>query len=335
MEITNLNLLSVSIFIFIVIIIFYMAFKGYKKQIKININFKNLATRKYFFVKYVFLILAFFTIFISIFGIKSGISNYDKKEGIDIVFVLDVSKSMNVADIGGSQNFTRLDFAKQSISEYVSNNLNNRYGLVIFSGDAVASSPITSDLNLFLSILNNVDYRNLVSQGTNFNKAFELGFDRFNFTTDKAGALILISDGGEGQDTIDKTFLSKLKTDKVQVLIGGVGTEKGGKIITGVDVFGRVSYQTYMGDYVISKFNPSNLELLSSIFNSKFEVLTSSSDIRKFENSISKIQTKVIENNHSGSKLDFSRSLTFISFIFFSLYLICYIFEVRLYYFKK
>lgn len=335
MEITNLNLLSVSIFIFIVIIIFYMAFKWYKKQIKININFKNLATRKYFFVKYVFLILAFFTIFISIFGIKSGISNYDKKEWIDIVFVLDVSKSMNVADIWWSQNFTRLDFAKQSISEYVSNNLNNRYWLVIFSWDAVASSPITSDLNLFLSILNNVDYRNLVSQWTNFNKAFELWFDRFNFTTDKAWALILISDWWEWQDTIDKTFLSKLKTDKVQVLIWWVWTEKWWKIITWVDVFWRVSYQTYMWDYVISKFNPSNLELLSSIFNSKFEVLTSSSDIRKFENSISKIQTKVIENNHSWSKLDFSRSLTFISFIFFSLYLICYIFEVRLYYFKK
>lgn len=335
MEITNLNLLSVSIFILTVIIVFYLAFKWYKKQIKININFKNLATRKYFYVKYVFLILAFFTIFVSIFGIKSGISNYDKKEWIDIVFILDVSKSMNVADIWWKEDFTRLDFAKQSIFEYVSNNLNNRYWLVIFSWDAVASSPITSDLNLFLSVLNNVDYRNLVSQWTNFNKAFELWFDRFNFTTDKSWALIFISDWWEWEDTIDKTFLSSLKTDKVQVLIWWVWTEKWWKIITWVDVFWRVSYQTYMWDYVISKFNPSNLELLSSIFNSKFEVLTSSSDIRKFENSISKIQTKVIENNYSWSKLDFSRSLCFISFLFFSIYLICYIFEDKLYYFKK
>lgn len=335
MEITNLNLLSISIFIFTIIIVFYLAFKWYKKQIKINTDFKNLAVKKYFFVKYVFLILAFFTIFISVFGIRSGISNYDKKEWIDIVFVLDVSKSMNVADIWWKEDFTRLDFAKQSISEYVENNLNNRYWLVIFSWDAVASSPITSDANLFLSILNNVDYRNLVSQWTNFNKAFELWFDRFNFTTDKSWALILISDWWEWEDTIDKTFLSKLKTDKVQVLIWWVWTEKWWKIITWVDVFWRVSYQTYMWDYVVSKFNPSNLELLSSIFNSKFEVLSSSSDIRKFENSINKIQTKVIENNHTGSKLDFSRSLSFISFLFFSLYLLLYIFEDKLYYFKK
>jgi len=335
MEITNLNLLSVSIFIFTVIIVFYLAFKWYKKQIKININFKNLAVTKYFYLKYVFLILSFFTIFVSIFGLKFGISNYDKKEWIDIVFVLDVSKSMNVADIWWSQNLTRLDFAKQSISEYLANNLNNRYWLVIFSWDAVASSPITSDLNLFLSVLNNVDYRNLVSQWTNFNKAFELWFDRFNFTADKSWALILISDWWEWEDTIDKTFLSKLKTYKVQVLIWWVWTEKWWKIITWVDVFWRVSYQTYMWDYVVSKFNPNNLELLSSIFNSKFEILTSLSDIRKFENSISKIQTKVIENNHIWSKLDFSRSLTFVSFLFFFLYLIFYIFEDIFYYFKK
>jgi len=118
-------------------------------------------------------------------------------------------------------------------------------------------------------------------------------------------------------------------------LIWWVWTEKWWKIITWVDVFWRVSYQTYMWDYVVSKFNPNNLELLSSIFNSKFEILTSLSDIRKFENSISKIQTKVIENNHIWSKLDFSRSLTFVSFLFFFLYLIFYIFEDIFYYFKK
>jgi hypothetical protein len=44
------------------------------------------------------------------------------------MFVLDVSKSMNVADISdGHYNYTRLDIAKKAISDYVVKHDNNRY----------------------------------------------------------------------------------------------------------------------------------------------------------------------------------------------------------------
>lgn len=335
MEITNLNFLSVFLYIIISIIVFYLAYNWYKKQVFVNLNFKKLSVHKYFFVKYIFLILSFLIILFSIFGIKSWVSNSLKQNWIDIVFVLDVSKSMLVADIWGNDNFTRLDFAKQSISDYITNNLNNRYGLVIFSWDAVSSVPLTSDLNLFSSVLKNVDYRNLISQWTNFTKAFELWFDRFNFTDDKSGALIFLSDGWEWTDSIDNDYLSKLKSDKIQVFLWWIWTEKGGKIITWVDVFGRVSYQTYLWDYVVSKYNSDNMKLLSSIFDARYETFSSSADIKKFENDISKIETKVIENKASTTKQDFSRTLSFISFFFFILYLVFYMFEDRFYFVKN
>ncbi|MDR3150334.1 MAG: VWA domain-containing protein [Candidatus Peribacteria bacterium] len=51
-----------------------------------------------------------------------------------MVFVLDVSKSMNVADISSNDySYTRLLFAKNAIAEFVANNSNNKYSLVIFA----------------------------------------------------------------------------------------------------------------------------------------------------------------------------------------------------------
>jgi hypothetical protein len=41
---------------------------------------------------------------------------------------------MNVADISNSNyNYTRLSFAKNAIAEFVTNNSNNKYSLVIFA----------------------------------------------------------------------------------------------------------------------------------------------------------------------------------------------------------
>ncbi|MDR2640906.1 MAG: hypothetical protein LBC61_06525 [Candidatus Peribacteria bacterium] len=53
---------------------------------------------------------------------------------MDIIFALDVSKSMNVIDIfSNNSSYSRLEFAKGAISDFVSNNLENRYSLVIFA----------------------------------------------------------------------------------------------------------------------------------------------------------------------------------------------------------
>ncbi|MDR1987837.1 MAG: VWA domain-containing protein [Candidatus Peribacteria bacterium] len=50
------------------------------------------------------------------------------------MFVLDVSKSMNVFDIfSNNSSYNRLEFAKKAISDFITNNSENRYSLVIFA----------------------------------------------------------------------------------------------------------------------------------------------------------------------------------------------------------
>lgn len=59
-------------------------------------------------------------------------STITHNEGLDIVFVLDVSKSMNTIDIQNN-SYSRLEYAKAQIRSYLSSHPENKYALVIFA----------------------------------------------------------------------------------------------------------------------------------------------------------------------------------------------------------
>ena len=337
MYFSNFNIFWVSIFLLLFLIVIYFFYVNYKKQLIINNTFKKLAKFKYFYIKNIFLLLSFFIVLLSIFWIKywnEKITN--STYGIDVVFVLDVSKSMNVADIKDENWYiTRLSFAKNAIKDYVINNLNNRYWLVIFSWDAVSSVPLTTDKDLFLDVLDSVDYKNLLIWWSNFSKAMELWINRLLFSEDSSKALIFLSDWWEEVD-LDTKQLKKLNNNKnIVYLFSWIWTQSWWKIIIWKDVYGRYSYQKYKGDYVISKLNEDNLKNISDIFDWKYIKFEQSSDINKFKNNLFEIENKIIETNFIWTKQDLSRYFSFISFIFFLLYLFLYLFEDNFYFFNK
>ncbi|MDD2871027.1 MAG: VWA domain-containing protein [Candidatus Gracilibacteria bacterium] len=329
MQITNLNIITSFIFIALLGIIFFVGYKTYKKQLFFNKKYKLLSSSRFFYVKYIFLILSFFTVLISIFGLKIG----DKKtknanNGIDMTFVVDVSKSMNVADINDSKYaYTRLDVVKDSISKFVISHPSDRFGLIIFAGDAISTVPLTTDHDLFLTFLQNVDYRNLTKQGSDFEKALSLGVDRFNYSDDRSKAMIFISDGGDPEDTINKNNIIAIsqKVKGITYFVVGVGTNAGGKIITGTDFFGRYNYQKYNGEYVISKINKTNLKEISQALNGEYYTVSDVGDLGNLNDSINKLAKKVIETDTNGQKTDGGRILAIISFLFFMMFLGMYL----------
>ena len=337
MYFSNFNIFWVGIFLLLFLIVIYFFYVNYKKQLIINNTFKKLAKFKYFYIKNIFLLLSLFTVLLSIFWIKywnEKLSNLTY--GIDIVFFLNVSKSMNVADIKDENSYiTRLSFSKNAIKNYVVNNLNNRYWLVIFSGDAVSSVPLTTDKDIFLDVLDSVDYRNLLLWWSNFSKAMELWINRLLFSDDSSKALIFLSDWWEELD-LDIKQLKKINNNKnIVYLFSWIWTQSWWKIIIWKDVYGRYSYQKYEGDYVISKLNEDNLKSISDIFDWKYIKFEQSSDINKFKNNLFEIENKIIETNFIWTKQDLSRYLSFISFIFFILFLFLYLFEDKIYFFNK
>lgn len=338
MEFTNLNFLSFTVFFILNFIVVYVFYFSYKRQVFINENFVKVAKNKFFYLKYIFLIFSFFIISFSVFWIKIPIESIEKKESLDIVFVLDVSKSMNVYDISSESNtISRIDFAKNSIWNFVLNNPENRYSLVIFAWEAISAIPLTSDIDIFLTILDWVDYKNLTIQWTDFNKAFELWFERLKYSSDNSRALIFISDWWDEEDFIDEQYLKWLrdKNKNDEVFIVWVWTETWWRIITWRDVFWRTNYLRYLWDYVVSRLNEKNLHDLSKIFKWKYLKMDNTFTILDFHNDLEKLEKKVLEINNLWDKTDFSRILSLYSFIFFTLFFILYIFEDKIFIRKK
>jgi Ca-activated chloride channel family protein len=93
-----------------------------------------------------------------------------KREGVDIVFAVDVSKSMLAEDIAPN----RLEKAKQLVTQIINNLASDRVGIIAYAGKAFPQLPITTDYASAKMFLQNMNTDMLSSQGTAINEAIEL-----------------------------------------------------------------------------------------------------------------------------------------------------------------
>ncbi len=339
MEFTNLNIRAFLVIISIIIFILLLFYKLYFRQLKFNKNFNLLSSFKYFYIKYIFLIISLFIILFSLFWVKYWTKNINNEsKWIDMMFVLDVSKSMNVADISDlNYKYTRLDIVKESIAKFVTHHKQDRFWLTIFAWDAISTIPLTTDYDLFLTFLKWVDYRNLIKQGSDFEKALSLGINRFNNDDNRSKALIFISDGWDSEDNINYFNIKRLSNNikGVTYFVVWVWTNTWWRIIIWRDAFGRYSYQKYKWQYVISKINKSNLKDISSALNANYFNISKVDDLSKLDKYIKSLEKKVIKKGLNNELWDFWRVLAIISFIFYSIFIFLYIFEDKIYFLIK
>ena len=93
-----------------------------------------------------------------------------KREGIDIVFAVDVSKSMLAEDIAPS----RLDKSKQLVSQIINQLGSDRIGIVAYAGSAFPVLPITTDYSVAKMFLQSMNPDMVSSQGTTLDEAILL-----------------------------------------------------------------------------------------------------------------------------------------------------------------
>jgi Ca-activated chloride channel family protein len=147
-----------------------------------------------------------------------------KRRGIDVVVVLDASKSMLAKDVQPS----RLERAKLELSTLLDELKGDRVGLVVFAGDAFIQSPLTSDYSAVKLFLRAVDPEQMPQGGSNIGAALKLAKQVLDNADRgaKERVIVLLSDGedlfGEVSEAVDA-----LKDGNVQVLSIGVGSEGG------------------------------------------------------------------------------------------------------------
>ena len=140
--------------------------------------------------------------------------------GIDLIFVLDVSLSMQAMDLKPN----RLESAKRVIGNFVQQRKNDRIGLVVYSGEAYSVCHKTTDHQLFQSQLQYVNGTDLV-QGTAIGVGLGTGITQLRGDSTSSKAIILLTDGKNNIGAISPSEAAELAVNEnIRVYTIGVGT---------------------------------------------------------------------------------------------------------------
>tara|TARA_B100001057_G_scaffold366372_1_gene369685 strand:+ start:5769 stop:6809 length:1041 start_codon:yes stop_codon:yes gene_type:complete len=181
------------------------------------------------------------------------------REGVDIVFAIDVSKSMLAEDVAPN----RLLRSKRIISEIINSLSSDRVGIVAYAAQAIPQVPLTTDFAAVKNFLQIIDTDMLSSQGTSIDSALNLSANFFDQNSETNRVLILLSDG-EDHDDIPESLINLIMENNINLISIGVGQDGGSTIP--VKVNGRIdSYKKdNNGEVVITKRNSEILNKIAS-----------------------------------------------------------------------
>ena len=148
-----------------------------------------------------------------------------KRQGVDIVFAIDVSKSMLAEDIAPN----RLEKSKQIVSKIIEELGSDRVGIIIYAGNAYPLLPITTDHGAARMFLQNAHPDMVSSQGTAINEALDLAKTFFDDDTQTNRFLFIISDGEDHEENSSETA-TELVDLGIKTYTIGIGTNKGNPI---------------------------------------------------------------------------------------------------------
>ncbi len=239
------------------------------------------------FAKIALRTIYFALIIVALLGPSFGSSKREIKSiGKDIMIAIDLSQSMNAADVPP----TRLTKVKYELSKIIEEFSSDKIGLIIFSSEAFVQCPLTYDqaaLNLFIETL----HSGLVpNAGTDFGPALAMSLDKLNTKDEnsidsKAKIILLISDGEDfGEETTNA--MKEIKDRGVKLFALGVGTSKGSRIET------RNGYlKDRDGNEVITKLENKGLKKLAARTGGKyFKINDRVNDTERLINTINQVE---------------------------------------------
>ena len=148
------------------------------------------------------------------------------RTGADVVFVLDVSRSMNAEDVPPS----RLSAARSAVVSAMQRGGANRVGLVVFGGTAHQQFPLTTDASAASLVVDRLESGSVfVSGGSVLWAALDLARGSFDPESEAGRLVVLITDGDNlGDDPI--AAAARLEAEDISLLVAGVGTAAGARI---------------------------------------------------------------------------------------------------------
>jgi Ca-activated chloride channel family protein len=158
-------------------------------------------------------------------------------EGIDIMLVIDISRSMSIQDFKPD----RLEAAKNVAKEFIAGRFQDRIGIVIFSGDAYSLAPLTTDYKLLNIYIDDISFEKIEASGTAIGSALAVATNRMRESDSKSKLIILLSDGDNTAGNIDPITAAEI-SHAYDIKIYTIGIGKEGRVPAGTNAFGMQTY---------------------------------------------------------------------------------------------
>jgi Ca-activated chloride channel family protein len=178
-----------------------------------------------------------------------------QRRGIDIIFCLDVSRSMLAEDVSPN----RLERAKQYIRDVVERLAGDRVGLVTFAGGSVVKCPLTIDYGTFRMVLGDAGIRSSARGGTLIGDAVRMAAGSFADEVKKYKAIILITDGEDQESYPVEAATTAFSEQGIRIYTIGIGDLDDGARIP-ITQNGQRTYLQHDGQEVWSKLDTKTLE---------------------------------------------------------------------------
>ena len=187
-----------------------------------------------------------------------------KRSGVDVVFAIDVSKSMLAEDVSPS----RLEKAKHIVGQIIDKLGSDRVGIIIYAGNAYPLLPITTDHSAAKMFLANAHPNMVSSQGTAIGEAIKLAQTYYDNDEQTNRFLFIISDGEDHNDNVSN-LTEETKKEAIKTYTIGLGTRKGGPIP--IDVNGSIRYKKdHEGNMVITQLHDEVLKAIAKAGNGQY-----------------------------------------------------------------
>jgi Ca-activated chloride channel family protein len=177
-----------------------------------------------------------------------------KREGVDVVFALDVSKSMLAEDIAPN----RIEKAKQIITQTINSLGGDRIGIIGYAGSAFPQVPITTDFSSAKLFLSGMNTSMVSSQGTAINETIRMAETYYNDEEQTNRVLFIVSDGEDHEGNFLETAAEANKMG-IRIFTIGIGTLQGGPIPIKRNGVLQSYKRDSNGEQVITRLGQENL----------------------------------------------------------------------------
>jgi Ca-activated chloride channel family protein len=210
-------------------------------------------------------------------------------EGIDIVLALDLSLSMQAADIKPS----RFNATQQVVNDFIQRRPNDRIGAVIFGRDAYTLLPLTTDHEALRTLVQELELGIIEGRGTAIGNAIGVSLNRLRRSDAKSKVVILATDGESNSGNVSPTQAAEFaRTMGVKVYTILMGRSDDAPVQAGRDLFGRPLFDR--GNFPI---NPELLrKVASATGGDAFEVADREGLEQSFHTILDKLEKSQIED---------------------------------------